>query len=183
MIAFLLMQAAIAAPAAPAWKLSDRATQAGVRSVSASVTGDDGLSRFVVKCDVAQEPIVSIQFIQPSPIGQSADKPVAVRFDGGPAFTYSWAFPGTGAYTSDPAAVTRLTTFLVKAKTIGVETTNASNFAVQASFAAPGGDAIVRQVLGACRYQLGVDPTLAPPAPVATPTPVTAPAKTTRKKR
>ena len=86
MIALLLAQAAIPA-VAPAWKLADRTNPAGVRSISASVTGNDGLSRFVVKCDVAVEPIVSIQFIQPQPLGQGADKPVAVRFDGGPAFT------------------------------------------------------------------------------------------------
>ena len=50
MIALLLAQAV--APATPVWKLADRTNPAGVRSISASVTGNDGLSRFVVKCDV-----------------------------------------------------------------------------------------------------------------------------------
>lgn len=163
MIALLLAQAAV--PAIPAWKLADRTNAAGVRSISASVTGNDGLSRFVVKCDVGTEPIVSIQFIQPQSLGQGADKPVAVRFDGGPAFTYNWQFPGTGTYIIDPEAITRLTTFLVKSKTLRVETTNGAGFAVQANFAAPTGDAMVRQVLGVCGYTLGVVPPPPPPPP------------------
>ena len=163
MIAFLLLQAAAVSTPAPAWKLADRTNTAGVRSVSASVMGRDGLSRFVVKCDVAAEPIVSVQFLQPNAIGQSADKAVAVRFDGGPAFTYLWQFPGTAAYITDSDAITKLTSFLVKSKTVGVETTNSSNFAVQAIFPAPGSDAMIRQVLGVCGYTLGVVP--APPAP------------------
>ena len=167
MIALLLMQAATAIAAAapaPAWKVADRTSPAGVRSISASVTGNDGLSRFVVKCDVGSEPIVSIQFIQPQSLGSGADKPVAVRFDGGPAFTYNWQFPGTGTYTADPAAITKLTSFLVKSKTVRVETTNGANFAVQANFVAPTSDAMVRQVLGVCGYTLGVVPA-PPPAP------------------
>lgn len=167
MIMALLLQAAATAatpaPAAQAWKFADRTNAAGVRSVSASVTGRDGLSRFVVKCDVASEPIVSVQFIQPKAIGQSADKAVAVRFDGGPAFTYLWQFPGSATYVTDPEAITKLTSFLVKAKQVGVETTNASNFAVQAVFDAPGSDAMIRQVLGVCGYTLGVVPTPPPP--------------------
>lgn len=163
MILLLLLQAAAAAgPAAPGWELSDRTNAAGVHSVSASVTGSDKLSRFVVKCDVASEPIVSVQFLQPSPIGQSGDKAVSVRFDGGPAFTYNWQFPGSGTYITDPGVITTLTSFLVKAKTVDVATTNASNFAVQGSFAAPGGDRLVKQVLAACGYTLGVVPGPAP---------------------
>ena len=170
MLAFLLLlQTTSPAPApAPAWKLADRTNPAGVRSISASVTGNDGLSRLVVKCDVGSEPIVSIQFIQPQPLGSGADKPVAVRFDGGPAFTYNWQFPGTGTYVTDPEAITKLTSFLVKSKTVRVETTNGANFAVQATFVAPTSDAMVRQVLGVCGYTLGVVPP--PPAkPAAEP--------------
>lgn len=169
MIVALLVQAAVAAatpapaPATQAWKLSERTNAAGVRSVSASVIGRDGLSRLLVKCDVGSEPIVSVQFIQPTALGESAAKAVAVRFDGGPAFNYLWQFPGTATYIADPEAVTKLTSFLVKAKQVGVETTNASNFAVEATFAAPGSDTIIRQVLGVCGYTLGVVPT-PPPA-------------------
>ncbi|MBP2514278.1 hypothetical protein [Sphingomonas sp. PvP018] len=167
MIALLLFQAAAAtSTATPAWKLADRTNAAGVRSISTSVTGNDGLSRFVVKCDVGTESIVSIQFIQPQSLGQGADKPVAVRFDGGPAFTYNWQFPGTGTYITDPVAITRLTTFLVKSKTVRVEATNGAGFAVQANFVAPASDAMVRQVLGVCGYTLGVVPP-PPPAPPA----------------
>lgn len=166
MLAILLLLQA-AAPA-PAWKLTDRTSSAGVRSISAAVIGNDGLSRFVVKCDVASEPIVSIQFIQPQPLGQGPDKPVAVRFDGGPAFNYAWQFPGTGTYTTDPEAITKLTTFLVKSKTVRVETTNGANFAVQANFVAPTSDAMIRQVLGVCGYTLGIVPPL-PAKPAAEP--------------
>ncbi|TCQ01218.1 hypothetical protein C8J46_101577 [Sphingomonas sp. PP-F2F-A104-K0414] len=170
MLAFLLLlQATSPTPTpTPIWKLADRTNSAGVRSISASVTGNDGLSRFVVKCDVASEPIVSIQFIQPQPLGSGADKLVAVRFDGGPAFTYNWQFPGTGTYIADPAAITKLTSFLVKSKTVRVETTNGASFAVQANFVAPTGDAMIRQVLGVCGYTLGVVPPV-PAKPAAEP--------------
>ena len=160
---FLLAQAAAAAPAPPAWKFAERTNAAGVRSVSPSVVGYDGVSRLVVKCDVGQEPIVSIQFFQTAPLGKS-EKPVGVRFDNGFANTYSWQSAGNGLYVSDPEAVTALTSLLVKAKAVTVETTNASNFAVQAAFAVPGGDAMVRKVIGVCGYTLGVVPPL-PPAP------------------
>jgi hypothetical protein len=161
----LLAQAAASAPAAalPAWKFAERTNAAGVRSVSASVAGYDGVSRLVVKCDVGQEPIVSIQFFQTAPLGQG-EKPLGMRFDNGFANSYAWQSAGKGLYVSDPQAVTALTTLLVKAKAVNVETTNASNFAVQATFAAPGGDAMVRKVLGVCGYTLGVVPPL-PPAP------------------
>jgi hypothetical protein len=164
MIALFLLQAAAAgATPAPAagWTLADRTNAAGVRSIVAAVVARDGLSRLLVKCDIAQEPIVSIQFIQPRALGESADKLVNVRFDGGPAFAYNWAFPGTGAYITDPEAVTKLTTFLVKAKDVRVDTTNASNFAVDAGFVGPGGPAPIAKVLTACGNTLGVVP--APP--------------------
>jgi hypothetical protein len=161
---FLLQAAAAAATPAPAasWTLADRTNAAGVRSIVASVIARDGLSRLLVKCDIAQEPIVSIQFIQPRALGESADKLVNVRFDGGPAFAYNWAFPGTGAYITDPQAVTKLTTFLVKAKDVRVDTTNGSNFAVEASFVGPGGPGLIGKVLTACGNTLGVAPTLPP---------------------
>ncbi len=164
MIAAMLLLAQAATPApvpAPTWKITDRTSAAGIRSVAATVLGIDGVSRFVLKCDVAQEPIVSLQFLQPAALGQ-APKPVSLRFDNGFANTDEWQIASIGAYISDADAVTRLTGLLAKAKTIAVETTNASNFAIQASFPAPGGDAVVRQVLGACGYTLGVVP--APPA-------------------
>ena len=69
MLGLLLLQAVATAAPAPAWKLADRTSPAGVRSISTSITGNDGLSRLVVKCDVASEPIVSIQFIQPQSLG------------------------------------------------------------------------------------------------------------------
>jgi hypothetical protein len=170
MIVALFLQAAAAAAPAPAagWTLADRTNAAGVRSIVASVVARDGLSRLLVKCDIAQEPIVSVQFIQPRALGESADKPVNVRFDGGPAFVYNWAFPGTGAYITDPQAVTKLTTFLVKARDVRVDTTNGSNFAVEASFAGPGGPALVSKVLTACGNTLGVVPP-APPVPAKDP--------------
>ena len=167
MLALLVLaQAAAAAPPTPpAWKYAERTSAKGVRSVSGSITGSDGVSRLVVKCDVAQEPIVSVQFFQSAPLGQG-EKPVGVRFDGGFANTYSWQAAGNGLYVSDPDAVTALTSLLVKAKAVAVETTNASDFAVQASFAGPGGDAMIRKVIGACGYTLGDVPPL-PPAPPA----------------
>jgi len=164
MSALLLLLQAAPAPAAPspAWKLSDRTNAAGIRSVGAAVTGVDGVSRLIVKCDVAEEPIVSVQFLHPAQIGEAA-KAVSVRFDNGLANTFMWQVASVGAYVSDPQAVTTLTTFLAKAKSVSVETTNASNFAIQASFAAPGDDKLIRQVLGVCGYTLGALPPPPPP--------------------
>lgn len=159
----LLLQTGVMSPSATPWKLTERTSPSGVHSVTASVTGRDGLSRFVVKCDIAQEPIVSVQFVQPNPIGAAPEgKPVSVRFDGGMAFTDMWQFPGTAVYISDPAVVTQLTGLLVKAKEVSVETTNDTNFAVQATFSAPGGETTIRQVLSACHYTLGVIPSPVP---------------------
>ena len=53
----------------------------------------------------------------------------------------------------------------MKSKTLRVETTNGAGFAVQANFAAPASDAMVRQVLGVCGYTLGVVPPPPPPPP------------------
>lgn len=164
MLALLLIAQASAVATPPAWKLAERTSAKGVRSVSSAVTGFDGVSRLVVKCDVAQEPIVSVQFFQTAPLGQG-EKPVGLRFDNGFANIYPWQSAGNGLYVSDPQAVTALTTLLAKAKAVTVETTNASNFAVQATFPAPGGDAMIRKVLGACSYTLGVMPPLPPASP------------------
>jgi hypothetical protein len=162
MLGLLLLLQATPGPGAPApgWKLSDRTNSAGVRSVGTAVTGTDGVSRLIVKCDVAEEPIVSVQFLHPAQIG-AGPKPVAVRFDNGLANSFLWEVASAGAYVSDPQAVTTLTTFLARAKTVSVETTNASNFAIQATFPAPGDDRLIRQVLGICGYTLGT----LPPAP------------------
>lgn len=157
MIIPVLLQAATPAPAA-GWMLADRTNAAGVHSIVASVIAHDGLSRLLVKCDIAQQPIVSVQFIQPRALGQSPDKSVNVSFDGSMPYAYNWAFPGTGAYITDPQAVTTLTSALVKAKDVRIDTTNVSNFVVEASFAAPGGPALISKVLSACGNTLGVVP-------------------------
>ena len=169
MIAFAMaLQAAATTPVAipGQWTLTERTNPAGVRSVSATVVASDGLSRFLVKCDIGKEPIVSIQFNQPNPLGASPDKPVAVRFDRGLAVIDDWSFPGSGSYIADAAEVTKLTMLLVKSKEVAVETTNAANFAVEADFAAPPNDVMIRRIFGACGYAFGVVP---PPPPAKAP--------------
>jgi hypothetical protein len=169
----LLLQAAPApAPASPPapWVPRERANAGGGSSLTASTTASDGSSRLVVKCDRGAEPVVSVQFIAKQPLqvagddGSYPDKVVALRFDNGPAIGYTWQLRGNAAYDAAPADVTALTMFLVKAKSVRVETTNGAGFAFNATFAAPPSDAPVRQVLSACGYTLGTVP-----APLAKP--------------
>lgn len=168
----LLLQAAATPPAPPApWSPRERTNPAGGSSVTASATARDGSSRLVVKCDRGTDAVVSVQFIARQPLqvagdsGAYADKSVGLRFDDGPAIAYDWQFRGNAAYDAAPADVTALTMFLVKAKTVRVETTNGAGFAFNATFDAPASAAPVRQVLSACGYALGAVP---PPLPAKT---------------
>lgn len=178
MLLLLLLQAATPAPAAtpaapppPApWEAREKTNANGTTSVSASVVAQDGSSRLTVKCDKGAEAVVSVQFVSRQQLqeaasdGSYAAKSVGLRFDTGPAITYDWQFQGRVAYNADAPAVTALTTFLAKAKSVQVETTTASNFAFKATFAGPKSDAPIRQVLSACGYTLGAVP---PPLPAA----------------
>lgn len=178
MLLFLLLQAAAPAPVAPAppppapWEPRERTNADGSASTSAAVIARDGSSRLTVKCDKGAEPVVSVQFVakqalqEPAEDGSYPSKSVGLRFDTGPAIAYDWQFRGRVAYNADPAAVTALTTFLVKAKAIQVETTTAAKFAFMATFDGPASDASIRQVLSACGYTLGEVP---PPLPVKKP--------------
>jgi hypothetical protein len=168
MIALVLILQAAVTPGTP-WIVADRTSAGGVKSISATTTAEDKLSRMVVKCDIAQESIVSIQFLQPRELGQSADKTVTMRFDNGPGVPFDWEFPGPGAFVRTPYAVTTLTVMMTRAKSVQIETTNGMNFAVQASFPVAGADAPIRRVLAACGYKFGVSPAPPPPPPVADP--------------
>lgn len=176
-IILLALQAATpaapaAAPPAPApapWAVRERpATANGVATTSTSAIARDGSSRLTVKCDKAAESIVSVQFIAKQPLqtasdtGEFADKPVSLRFNGGPAVTDNWQFRATAAYIASSTPVTALTVQLAKAKAITVETTTAGNFAFSATFDGPATSAPIIQVLTACGYKLGEVP---PPPP------------------
>jgi hypothetical protein len=177
MLLLLLLQAAApvaaTASATPApvtpWEAHDRTNSDGSASVVAAVTARDGSSRLTVKCDKSAESVVSVQFVSkqqlqdPAADGYYAGKSVGLRFDTGPAISYDWQLRGRVAYNAESSAVTALTTFLSKAKTVQVETTTASNFAFIATFDGPKTDASIRQVLSACGYTLGQVP---PPPPV-----------------
>lgn len=186
-IILLALQAATpaapaAAPPAPApapvaasapWAIRERTDAAsGVAMTSTSAIARDGSSRLTVKCDKAAESIVSVQFIAKQPLqtaldtGEFADKPVSMRFNGGPAITDTWQFRATAAYIANSTPVTALTVQLAKAKAITVETTTAGNFAFSATFDGPATSAPIVQVLTACGYKLGEVP---PPPPAEQP--------------
>ncbi len=159
--------APVAAPAP--WTIRERTDAAsGVATTSTSAIARDGSSRLTVKCDKAAESIVSVQFITKQPLqtaadtGEFADKPVSLRFNGGPAVTDNWQFRATAAYIANSTPVTALTVQLAKAKAITVETTTAGNFAFSATFDGPATSAPIVQVLTACGYKLGEVPP--PPA-------------------
>jgi hypothetical protein len=169
----LLLQAAAPASTTPPpspWAVRTRANN-GVQSTSVAVVAQDGSSRLVVKCDRATEALVSVQFFAKQPLqiagddGSFAAKPVALRFNDGPANSYDWEFRANAAFTSDPGVVTALTQQLAKARQIKVETTSAGKFRFEAVFDGPPSDAPVRHVLQACGYALGQVPAPTAPAP------------------
>ena len=163
---FLLLQAAAPAPAPPPapWEPRARTNANGSTSLVASAMARDGSSRMVLKCDRGTEPVVSVQFIAKQPLQIASDngmypvKSVSLRFDGSAAIESDWQFRGGAAWDADAGEVTQLTTMMAKAKTVKIETTNASGFAFEATVDLPPTEATVRQVLAACGYTLGQVP-------------------------
>lgn len=169
-IALLLMaQAAPPATTATGWTLGERVDAAtATRATLAVLIARDRSSRLLVKCDKGAEAVVSIQFhaaqglSSASATGQFAAKPVALRFDDGPAMEFDWEFRRKAAFIADTPAVTALTVALAKARRVTVATTSEANFRFEATFDSAGAAAPIGRVLAACGYRLGEVPPLLP---------------------
>lgn len=154
----LMMGALLAAQAtAPAavpvvgkWLYQDRSDPAsGVRSASAFVRDNTG-DRLIVKCDVVDKPMLSIQFIPQPRLPAGDARTVQLTLDSAKAEIGTWQFPGAGAFVSDLPTVFIYASEFAKAKEIQIGLTDDAGKAVGGSFAGPGDDALFRKVFEAC---------------------------------
>lgn len=169
MISLALALASLGAQTAPApaastgWTIRHSTDPAKPKSATASVRSSDGNSRLVVRCDTANIPIVSVQFL-PRPALQAGEpRIVTLTFDGAKADMTSWLFPGSGAYNGEPAEVFPLVSEIAAAKKITVALEDEGK-ALGGEFVGPGSDAILREVYTACGLPYAM-PSATPPAP------------------
>ena len=176
MIPVLLLQAAVAAAPAPAaapvpsaWTVAHSMAN-GAPATSTSVWSRDGKARLVVRCDTANAPIVSIQFIPKQGFPAATPRPVSINADDNGWLGANWQFPGNGAFVSDDVIVTNLVMVVGHAKAIRMRAIGPDDVRVEAQFAGPPDDAPIRAVLNACTYEMGkVPPRSAPKPPAAAP--------------
>lgn len=156
LLALTLLQAAPAqtAPAGPPQWTFREATDAatGKKSASALVRAADGSGRLIVRCDTAEIPIVSIQYIPRPALPAMNPHQVTVTFDEARAEMSDWEFPGSGAYRGEPFDVWAMATATAAAKTIRVVTADATGTLIQSEFVGPGSDALFRKVYAACGF-------------------------------
>jgi len=181
MILALLLQAAVAPPVTPAvapavpWAVTKRVDRAS-KSTTSSAWSADTKARLVVRCDVTNEKIVSIQFIPKPGFAAAQPRPVSINADDDGWLGANWTFPGNGAFISEDVIVTNLAVVIAHGKAIRVRVIDPDNAVVEASFTGPG-EGPIRAVLKACDYEFGVTPprsamTVAPAhAPDAKPQP------------
>jgi len=179
MILALLLQAAVAAPVTPAvapavpWAVTARVDTVS-KSTTISAWSADTKARLVVRCDVTNEKIVSIQFIPKPGFAAAQPRPVSINADDDGWLGANWTFPGNGAFISEDVIVTNLAVVIAHGKAIRVRVIDPDNAVVEASFTGPG-EAPIRAVLKACDYEFGVTPPRSAmpvaPAPDAKPQP------------
>ena len=155
MILALLLQAVAVAPPVP-WVVTTKADKASIATTSSAWSADN-TARLVVRCDVTNEKIVSIQFIPRPGFAPAQPRPVSIKADDDGWLGTNWQFPGTGAFVSQDVIVTNLAVVIAHGKTIRVRVIDPDNAVVEKSFTGPG-EAPIRQVLKACDYDFGVAP-------------------------
>ncbi len=158
----VLLQAAPAAPAAP-WTVTPRPNpDPTMTSTIAGASSDDRNARLVLRCDVGKVKVVSVQLFTRAGLGGPPNRPVALTIDGATPLIDNWEFGDKGAVVTTDSAVTTLAQAIANAKQIKLHTTTAAGEAVDATFAGPGSDAPIKELLGKCDYQLGVVPVREP---------------------
>ena len=170
-LALLLLQAAAAPPAATApWAVQTRASDKTV-ATSSSAWSSDHSARLVIRCDAANEKIVSLQFIPKEGFVAAQPRPVSLNVDDGGWLGTNWQFPGNGAFISDDVVVSNLAVMIAQGKAIKVRVIDPDDKPVDALFAGPG-QGPIRQVLAACGYDYGKPPArTGAPVPRAVPAP------------
>jgi hypothetical protein len=169
LLALALAQTAVPAQTTPApapaagWTFRESSDPAKPKSATALIRAADGNSRLVVRCDTADHPIVSVQFLTKPPMAAGDPRTVQVTLDNGMADISTWQFPGQGAYNGEAVEVFMIVDEISKAKVIDIATDDGAGNTVGGHFTGPGGDGLFRQVYAACGLPFQM--------PSATPTP------------
>jgi hypothetical protein len=149
--ALALMQAA-PAQTAPVWTYKEATDANGKISATAAIRAEDGSGRLIVRCDTAAMPIVSIQYIPKPALPAMDSHQVTVTFNEANAEFSAWEFPGAGAYYGEPVSVWIMVGMIATAKTVRIQTDDASGAQIGSVFAGPGNDAMFRKVYAACGF-------------------------------
>lgn len=161
--------AAGANDAAWSWR-ENRDAAAGPRYASVTARSAEG-DRLLVRCDLSDDPVISVQYLPRKTPGSATDKPVTVIPDQGTPLVANWEFPGPGALMRG-AQTFDVVRGIAGARELRVMTTNADGEPIGAIFAGGNGDAPFRRVYAACGLPY------APPAPVVPAAPTTPSAST-----
>lgn len=139
---------AAAVPAPGVWSFRESVDPAQPRSSTATVRATDG-SRLLLRCDTANVPIVSVQFMPKPAVAAGDSRIVTLTLDEGMADMTSWLFPGKGAYNGETAEVFLIAEEIAKAKKVRVGFAEGETM-IERDFAGPGGDAMFRKVYATC---------------------------------
>ena len=152
LLPLLLQSAPAAAPAGPPqWGYKENKDAAGVlHSASAVIRSADGLARLVVKCDIVDEPVVTVQFLPKPALQAGAPRNVTMTLDDAKAEIAVWQLPGGGAFIGEPVETFQIVSLIGAAKKVDIVLTNDSGTTIAGTFDGPGSDAMFRQVYTAC---------------------------------
>ncbi|MET0309079.1 MAG: hypothetical protein ABW023_10275 [Sphingomonas sp.] len=142
--------ASASSSAVAGWSFRESSDPAKPKSATALIRSTDGNTRLVVRCDTADHPIISVQFLTKPPMTAGDPRSVQVTLDSGMAEISTWQFPGQGAYNGEAVEVFMIVDGISKAKAIDVATDDGAGNPVSGHFAGPGGDDMFRKVYAAC---------------------------------
>ena len=138
------------APAPVGWTYKESTDPAAPRTATASVRSADGNARLALRCDTADKPIVSVQYLARPPVPAGKPRIVQVMLDHKQADNATWYFPGQGAVNLDAPEVYLLAKEIADAKNVGIAFDDGTGKGVGNDFAGPGDDAMFRKVYAVC---------------------------------
>jgi hypothetical protein len=130
------------------WTFRENINPGQPTSATATVRSEDG-SRLLLRCDTANVPIVSVQFMPKTPVPAGDARIVTLTLDEGMADMTSWLFPGKGAYNGEPPEVYLIADEIAKAKKVRLGFAEGDTM-IERDFAGPGSDAMFRKVYATC---------------------------------
>jgi hypothetical protein len=144
----LAAQNAAPAQTAPGWTFRESSDPAKPKSATAAIRAADG-ARLLVRCDMVDTPIVSVQYMPKPAVAAGDSRIVTVTLDEAQADMTSWLFPGAGAFNGEAGEVFLLADEIAKAKKVRL-TFQDGDRTVENEFAGPGDDALFRKVYAVC---------------------------------